>query len=108
MDTQSGVLRALEAGQAPAESETEVTATEARVLGRYKPAYRPELLLRWRAGVLVLGSNGLLREPFPERPTVIARTAEQRRIAETLDTYAVKKARAHRKALTVAKRRRRH
>ena len=106
MDTQTGVMRPLEAGQAPTESETEVTAAEAKVLGRYKPAYRPELLLRWRSDALVLGSTGLLREPFvPAKP---AQSAEGRAIAQKLDTYAVKKARQHRKALERAKRRRRH
>ena len=65
MDTTTGVLRALQAGQAATATELEVTAEEAAVLERYNAQYRPELLRRWRAGLFVVGENGLLREPLP-------------------------------------------
>ena len=105
MDTQTGAIRPIAAGGTPTPTELELTAEEAEVLGRYKADYRPELLRRWRAGVLVLGSNGLLRDPvFPPR------TKEQRRIGQILDHYAERKARQHRKAVAAAARRkgRRH
>lgn len=101
MDTQTGALRELlERELAP--TEVAVSEQEAAVLARYKAQYRPELLRRWRAGDVVLRANGLLGEP---RPVVTPRTREQKAIAESLDRYAAKKARQHRKALAVAARR---
>lgn len=70
MNTDTGLIRPLPADEPPAPREVLLSEVEAIVLERYQSAYRPELLRRWRAGLLrtSIGPEGpRLEETEPGR-----------------------------------------
>jgi hypothetical protein len=102
VNPETGTIRAIPDRERPAPRELALSEVEARVLERYLPELRTEILRRWRAGAyrVALTADG------PELVTT-AKGREQNQIRETLATWKAKKARRHQAALSRAKNRRR-
>jgi hypothetical protein len=95
MNPDTGVIRTIPEGQQPDSGELELTTVEAKVLERYRPDLRAELLRRWRAGAyeVVATTNG--PELVLARPESRQRRREQERARQTIEGWKAKKARRH-------------
>jgi len=96
VNTDTGAIRPLPPDEVVTDREVELLEREVRVLARYQPEYRPELLRRWRAGLLMLDHGEL----------VDASKAAQR-IRSAKEAYAHRKRRRHEAAESRARNRKR-
>ena len=100
MNTDDGQIRQLQPLEQPAPKEIAINDFERRVLESYKPAYRTELLTRWRDGRLKVKET-------PEGPKLVdVLTRQQRRHAQVTEQFEHKKRRRHQAALSRARNRR--